>query len=204
MLHLLVASFRALPLDLMVPVSARRGFCLDVFSNLFFYFVLLLFWFFSVLFLWVSRSKRTISPALSVWTPSHMRTGRNLPGSKCQKKEKKKVCDDILLWYWTDRGKMRRNRIVDISFSITSIDEIKISELKKKNSWCFWCTSNFKLACSDRKKKKIILGLIKATSFQCLNTVFRLTSLKNSILLIFFHRLFNATVATFPLHMKSH
>ena len=80
MLHLLVASFRALPLDLMVPVS-RRGF-VWIFSWIFFP----PFCFFSVLFLWVSQSKRAISPALSVWTPSHMRTARDLAGSKCQKK----------------------------------------------------------------------------------------------------------------------
>lgn len=79
MLHLLVASFRALPLDLMVPVS-RRGF-VWLFSWIFFP----PFCFFSVLFLWVSQSKRAISPALSVWTPSHMRTVRNLPAASARK-----------------------------------------------------------------------------------------------------------------------
>ena len=69
MLHLLVASFRALPLDLMVPVF-RRGGLFDYFSWMFF----LLFLFSSVLFSCVSQSRLAIYRALSVWTPSHMRT----------------------------------------------------------------------------------------------------------------------------------
>lgn len=32
-----------------------------------------------------SQSKRAISPALSVWTPSHMRTARNLPAASARK-----------------------------------------------------------------------------------------------------------------------
>lgn len=100
MLHLLVASFRALPLDLMVPVS-RRGF-VWIFSWIFFP----PFCFFSVLFLWVSQSKRAISPALSVWTPSHMRTALKSAGSKCQKKFGTIYHFDInLIWSrWVNRG----------------------------------------------------------------------------------------------------
>lgn len=71
MLHLLVVSFLALPLDLMLSVS-RCGFVWIFLES--FPFFLPFFWFFSVLFLWVSQSKRAISPALSVWIPSHMRT----------------------------------------------------------------------------------------------------------------------------------
>lgn len=88
MLHLLVASFRALPLDLMVPVS-RRAF-LGIFSRIFSFFSSsfdCFFFscppFFSSGFL---NPKRAISPALSVRIPSHMRTARAVAGSKCQKK----------------------------------------------------------------------------------------------------------------------
>lgn len=101
MLHLLVASFRALPLDLMVPVS-RRGF-VWIFSWIFFP----PFCFFSVLFLWVSQSKRAISPALSVWTPSHMRTApKNLPAASARKKFGTIYHFDMnLIWLrWGNRG----------------------------------------------------------------------------------------------------
>lgn len=54
------------------------------------------FCFFSVLFLWVSQSKRAISPALSVWTPSHMRTARK----SCRQQVPGKVWDDLSLWYY--------------------------------------------------------------------------------------------------------
>lgn len=56
------------------------------------------FCFFSVLFLWVSQSKRAISPALSVWTPSHMRTARNLPAASARKSLGRFI---TLIWTWS-------------------------------------------------------------------------------------------------------
>lgn len=109
MLHLLVASFRALPLDLMVSVS-RRGF-VWIFSWIPFP----PFCFFSVLFLWVSQSKRAISPALSVWTPSHMRTApQNLPAASARKSFDRFI---TLIWTWPGQDGWSLDIIFRVRFS---------------------------------------------------------------------------------------
>lgn len=85
MLHLLVASFRALPLDLMVPVSRRRGFVLGFFLGFFFP----PFCFFSCppFFSEVSQSKtRYLSSIVSLDTFAHAHS----PGIKCQRKKRRK------------------------------------------------------------------------------------------------------------------
>lgn len=80
MLHLLVASFRALPLDLMVPVS-RRGF-VWIFSWIFFP----PFCFFPVPFsLGFSIQTRYLSSIVSLDTFAHAHSP-TFAGSKCQKK----------------------------------------------------------------------------------------------------------------------
>lgn len=117
MLHLLVASFRALPLDLMVPVS-RRGFVWGFFSrDLFFFLSLFLllfcFVFFSLcvsFFLGVfSISRNALS--LQHCQSGHLRTcaqhsagaasARKGKGGK--KEREKKVWDDLslLMWGWS-------------------------------------------------------------------------------------------------------
>lgn len=87
MLHLLVASFRALPLDLMVPVS-RRGF-VWIFSWIFFF--LLLFVFFSLSFF---SGFFSIQNALSLQhcQSGHLRTCAQLEIRRAAsaRKEKKK------------------------------------------------------------------------------------------------------------------
>lgn len=72
-MHLLMASFRALPLDLMMPVSRRRIVWIFFLSYIYpFYF------FFLASFHWLSQFKRATPLALEVRTHLHMRTSRNL------------------------------------------------------------------------------------------------------------------------------
>lgn len=80
MLHLLVASFRALPLDLMVPVS-RRGF-VWIFSWIFFSSFLFFLCPFSLGF---SIQTRYLSSIVSLDTFAHAHSPKSA-GSKCQKK----------------------------------------------------------------------------------------------------------------------
>lgn len=91
MLHLLVASFRALPLDLMLPVS-RRGF-VWIWSWIFFFSPPFLFFSrcLSLFFFFLSRGffsiqTRYLSSIVSLGAPSHMRTPpRGLPAASARK-----------------------------------------------------------------------------------------------------------------------
>lgn len=86
--------------------SLSAWVCLDFFLDLFSSFL-----FFLCPFLLVSQSKRAISPALSVWTPSHMRTVRNLPAASARKSLGRFITL-ILTWCGHDGW------IVDISFRV--------------------------------------------------------------------------------------
>lgn len=93
-MHLLMASFRALPLDLMMPVSRRRIVWIFFFS----YICPLFFIFFLAPFHWLSQSERAISPALSVCIPLHMRTSRHLRGASARKSLVRLSHELIAVW----------------------------------------------------------------------------------------------------------
>lgn len=95
--------------------SLSAWVCLDFFVNLFF----LLFVFSLSFFLWVSQSKRAISPALSVWTPSHMRTARNLPAASARKSLGRFITL-ILTWSGQDEW------IADISFRVSFSNDHRV------------------------------------------------------------------------------
>lgn len=103
--------------------SLSFGFFLWIFFSPLFLFFL---WSF---FSGFSQSKRAISPALSVWTPSHMRTYPHRRQYRFTKKsagvqeEKKKVCDADMILMW-DEGKETRTERMHTSPLVSQFQTI--------------------------------------------------------------------------------
>lgn len=79
-MHLLMASFRALPLDLMMPLSRRRIVLIFFFS-----YICPPFYFFLAPFQWLSQSARPLSSIVRLYTFAHAHI-TTFAKSKCQKK----------------------------------------------------------------------------------------------------------------------
>lgn len=128
MLHLLLASFRALPLDLMVPVS-RRGF-VWIFSSIFFSSFLFFLCPFSLGF---SIQTRYLSSIVSLDTFAHAHSQKSA-GSKCQKKFGTIYHFDInLIWSrWVNRG-----HLISCQFFKRPQSEKAGHTAKNVKSWCF-------------------------------------------------------------------
>lgn len=124
MLHLLVASFRALPLDLMVPVS-RRGF-VWIFSGIFF----LLFVFSLSLFSgFLSIQTRYLSSIVSLDTFAHAHSPEI-----CRQQVPEKVWNDLSLWYQPDLVKTRQSRTSPLVSHFPVTERESGTRWKKKKS----------------------------------------------------------------------
>lgn len=113
MLHLLVASFRALPLDLMVPVS-RRGF-VWIFSSIFFSSFLFFLCPFSLGF---SIQTRYLSSIVSLDTFAHAHSQKSAGASA--RKSLGRFITLILTWSGQDEW------IADISFRVSFSNDHRV------------------------------------------------------------------------------